>query len=46
VDFTSASSGKEDTSIIGIIKRQVKVKDKESNELIIWIDIRHLLKGI
>lgn len=46
VDFSSTSSGSEDSSIIGIIKRQVKVKEKESNELIIWIDIRCLLKGI
>jgi len=46
VDYTSASVTKEDTAIIGIIKKQVKVKDKESNELIIWIDIRQLLNDI
>ncbi|MFA6363672.1 MAG: chemotaxis protein CheW, partial [Methanoregula sp.] len=46
VDYTSASVSKEDTAIIGIIKKRVKIKDKESNELIIWIDIRQLLNDI
>ena len=46
VDYTSASLSKEDTAIIGIIKRKVKVKDKEKNELIIWIDIKQLLADI
>ncbi|MGA2105107.1 chemotaxis protein CheW [Methanoregula sp.] len=46
VDYTSASVSKEETAIIGIIKRKVKVKDKEKNELIIWIDIKQLLEDI
>jgi purine-binding chemotaxis protein CheW len=46
VDYTSASVTKEDTAIIGIIKKRVKIKDKEINELIIWIDIRQLLNDI
>lgn len=46
VDYTSASVNKEDTAIIGIIKRKVKVKDRERNELIIWIDLKQLLTGI
>jgi len=46
VDYTSASVIDEDTAIIGIIKRKVKVKDKEKNELIIWIDIKQLLGDI
>ena len=46
VDFTSASVTKDDTAIIGIIKRKIKVKDKEKNELIIWIDITKLLADI
>ena len=46
VDYTSASVSKEETSIIGIIKRKIKVKDKEKNELLIWIDIRQLLGDI
>jgi purine-binding chemotaxis protein CheW len=46
VDYTSASMSKEDTALIGIIKRKVKVKDKEKNELIIWIDIKQLLADV
>jgi len=46
VDYTSASVSKEDTAIIGIIKRKVKVKDKEKNELISWIDIKQLPSDI
>jgi purine-binding chemotaxis protein CheW len=46
VDYTSASVNKEDTAIIGIIKRKVKVRDKEKNELIIWIDLKQLLTDI
>jgi Chemotaxis signal transduction protein len=46
VDYTSVSVSNEDTAIIGIIKRKIKVKDKEKNELIIWIDIRRLLADI
>ena len=46
VDYTSASISQEDTAIIGIIKRKIKVKDKEINELIIWIDIKKLLNDL
>jgi len=46
VDYTSASVSNDDTAIIGIIKRKVKVQDKETNELIIWIDIKRLLGDI
>ncbi len=46
VDYTSASVNKEDSAIIGIIKRMVKVKEKEKNELIIWIDLKQLLTDI
>jgi len=46
IDSTSASSGHEDTAILGIIKKKIKEKEHESNELIIWIDIRHLLADI
>lgn len=44
IDKTSASDNHEDTAILGIIKK--KVKDHEKNELIIWIDIKFLLKDI
>jgi len=47
VDYTSSSSSStENSSIIGIIKRKVKVKEKEKNELIIWINIKQLLGDI
>ena len=46
VDYTTATLNEDDTAILGIIKRKVRVKDRETNELIIWIDIRHLLKDI
>ena len=43
VDRTSSSFNRDETAIIGIIKRTVRVRDKDSNELIIWIDIRKLV---
>ncbi|MEN6611282.1 MAG: chemotaxis protein CheW [Methanoregulaceae archaeon] len=46
VDYTSATVTKDDSAILGIIKRKVKVKEKEKNELIIWIDITNLLSDI
>ena len=46
IDKTSASDNHKDTAIIGIIKKKVKDKDNEKNELIIWIDIKYLLKDI
>ena len=46
VDYTSASISHEDTAIIGIIKRKIRIKDRETNELIIWIDIRKLLRDL
>ena len=46
IDSTSASGGREDAAILGIIKKKIREKDHERNELIIWIDIRHLLTDI
>ncbi len=46
IDDTSASGGREDAAINGIIKKKIKEKEHEKNELIIWIDIRHLLSDI
>jgi len=46
VDYTSANVTKDDSAILGIIKRKIKVRDKEKNELIIWIDITRLLSDI
>jgi purine-binding chemotaxis protein CheW len=46
IDKTSAGDANDDTAILGIIKKKVKDKDHEKNELIIWIDIKYLLKDI
>jgi purine-binding chemotaxis protein CheW len=46
IDNTSASGGREDAAILGIIKKKIKEKEQERHELIIWIDIRHLLQDI
>jgi purine-binding chemotaxis protein CheW len=46
IDKTSAGEGNNDTAILGIIKKKVKDKDHEKNELIIWIDIKYLLRDI
>jgi purine-binding chemotaxis protein CheW len=46
VDTTSESVDQDDSSILGIIKKKVNVKEKEVNELIIWIDIKPLVKDI
>jgi purine-binding chemotaxis protein CheW len=46
IDSTSASNAREDAAILGIIKKKIKEKEHERNELIIWIDIRHLLVDI
>ncbi len=46
VDYSSTPTGEKNTALIGIIKRKVKVQDKEKNELIIFIDIKNLLGDI
>jgi len=46
IDKTSAADNNKDAGILGIIKKKVKDKDHEKNELIIWVDIKYLLKDI
>ncbi|MDD1729556.1 MAG: chemotaxis protein CheW [Methanospirillum sp.] len=46
IDYTSASQIGDGSLIIGIIKRNTTLNEKELNELIIWIDIKQLLHGI
>ena len=46
IDSTSASEGREDAAILGIIKKKIREKEQERHELIIWIDIRHLLRDV
>lgn len=43
VDYTSASVNRDNTGITGIIRRKVRINEKETNELIIWINIQKLL---
>lgn len=46
IDDTTSSMNREGTGILGILKRKVKIQEKETNELIIWINIRTLLGDI
>ena len=48
IDSTSAADVDDDSAILGIIKKKVKEKEKEQekNELIIWIDVKHLLRDM
>jgi purine-binding chemotaxis protein CheW len=46
VDKTAIAETSADTHIIGIIKKQTRIKERDITELIIWIDIRHLLGTI
>jgi purine-binding chemotaxis protein CheW len=46
IDKTSASDANDNAAILGIIKKKIKDKDHERNELIIWVDIKYLLKDI
>lgn len=46
VYYTTGAMNDEDTAIRGIIKKKVKVQDKETSELIIWLDIRKLIADI
>lgn len=46
VDYASGAMNNEDTAIRGIIKKKGKVHDKETSELIIWLDIRKLIEDI
>ena len=46
VDYASGAMNSEDTAILGIIKKKVRIADKETSELIIWLDIRKLIEEI
>jgi purine-binding chemotaxis protein CheW len=46
VDSSMAALHKENTQIIGIIKKKIRIKDRDSTELIIWIDVKQLLKSL
>jgi purine-binding chemotaxis protein CheW len=44
VDRSSASLYDDDTAVMGIIRKKVRVRDKEVSDLIVWIGIRQILK--
>lgn len=46
VDTSVATVNRERNNIIGIIRKKIRIKDKDVNELIIWIDIQRLLKEV
>ena len=46
VNRTAIAETSADTHIIGIIKKQTRIKERDITELIIWIDIRNLLGTI
>ncbi|HUH78452.1 MAG TPA: chemotaxis protein CheW [Methanoregula sp.] len=46
IDYTSAADMEDEGAILGIIKKKVRDKDRERNELIIWIDIRYLVSDM
>jgi len=46
VDRSSASLYNDDTAIVGIIRKKVRVHDKEISDLIVWIGIRQILRDI
>jgi purine-binding chemotaxis protein CheW len=46
VDYTSAAVHNQDSSIIGIIKKKIRIREKDFNELVIWIDIKPLIQDI
>jgi purine-binding chemotaxis protein CheW len=46
VDTTAATVNRERNNIIWIIRKKIRIKDKDVNELIIWIDIQRLLKDV
>jgi len=43
VDTTTSSVEQNNSAIIGIIKKRVRIKDKDANELLILIDIKRLV---
>jgi purine-binding chemotaxis protein CheW len=44
VDRSSASLYNDDAAIMGIIRKKVRVRDKDVSDLIVWIGIRQILK--
>lgn len=46
VDKTSSSVCREDSAILGIIRKKMRIHEKDVSELIVWIDIQCILEDI
>jgi purine-binding chemotaxis protein CheW len=46
VDTSAATINREQNNIIGIIRKKIRIKDKDVNELIIWIDVQRLINDV
>jgi purine-binding chemotaxis protein CheW len=46
VDTSTSSMEQKNSAIIGIIKKRVRIKDKDAHELLILIDIRRLVSDV
>lgn len=46
VDSSLTALNKENNQIIGIIKKKIRIKERDSTELVIWIDVKQLLKAL
>ena len=46
VDRSSASLYNDDAAIMGIIRKKVRVRDREVSDLIVWIGISRILKDV
>lgn len=42
----TATAGDESSHILGIIKKKIKDRDKDSTELVIWLDVKLLLRNM
>ena len=45
-DYSSGATVQQDSSIVGVIKKKVRIKEKDVNDLIIRIDIMPLIRDI
>jgi len=46
VDRMASTLNQDDSAILGIIRKKMKLRDKAESELVIWIDIRQILRDI
>jgi purine-binding chemotaxis protein CheW len=46
IDRDTHASQKSDRDILGIIRKKTKTSDREKNDLIIWLDIRTMIRRV